>query len=80
MQTLAATRSNGDDIFAKGVLEKYDKERQEATFKYEVVNPHLAEQELVIDFKAFITDEKEQIKTLNMQTDPFPKGHFIVKK
>lgn len=81
-QTIAASSNGGNDIFAKGILEKYDKETKDATYKYVVINPDLADQELVIDVTAFITDEQGETKTLQLQTDPFPQGHFIcdVKK
>ncbi|UII33407.1 hypothetical protein LVD17_06175 [Fulvivirga ulvae] len=69
---------NNNEVFAKGELESYDKERSEATFKYNIVAEELAEQELVVSITTF-TKEKEGQLSLTMESDPFPKGHFTFK-
>lgn len=69
----------GMDIFAKGELEKYDEKLKEATFKYTVINPDLAQKELVVEITTFVKDMQGNLEVFKMESDPFPKGHFLLK-
>ncbi|MBL6446835.1 hypothetical protein JMN32_10965 [Fulvivirga sp. 29W222] len=75
IRTVAA---KNNEIFAKGELESFDKQRNEATFRYNIAAEELMEQELVVSITAF-TKEKEGELSMTMESEPFPKGHFAFK-
>lgn len=67
-----------DGVFAKGQLESFDEKTNKAVFKYEVVEPKLAQEELIVATKVF-TKENGEETSLMIMTDTFPKGHFGLK-
>jgi hypothetical protein len=75
--SMQLTTVDGKDVFAIGTLNTYDKLFRTAWYHFDVKNPKLAEQPLILKIQTVII-LKEEVQQVVMEL-PVPKGTFLIK-
>jgi hypothetical protein len=75
--SMQLTTEDGKDVFAIGTLNTYDKLFRTAWYHFDVENPKLAEQSLILKIQTVII-LKEEVQQIVMEV-PVPKGTFLVE-